>query len=365
MTPWTCADVGSFAWRTCTTRWPKIVRALADDVPRLRAALHALADEIAHGAVTLPAAARESGRFDVVDAFVGGPWTALPWYLGESFLYARIRAITGATPDPFFAIKRREEDDALASGIAGVVADTVDATGPLAQRVGVALLRCLWGNRADLSLPSANGHTDVGDHLLVVDDRAVAVDAVVDAAVVGVVLDNAGAELMHDLALAALLRRQGKRVVLFAKDVPFFVSDATPADVARTVGLLGVAGGLDDVVDIAAIADIVADPFFTGPAFLRTALMPPALVAALAACDVVVVKGDCNYRRLVGDTPPHAGPFADVVDFPAPAVCLRTLKAEVAVGVDDDRAAAARAVDVDWLTSGRFGLVQWAPRRRS
>lgn len=358
MTPWTCADVGSFAWRTCTTRWPKIVRAVADDVPAARAPLHALADEIAHGTVTLPAAAREGGRFDVVDAFVGGPWTALPWYVGESFLYARIRAITGSAPDPFFAVKQREEHDALAGGIASVVADTVDGSGPLAARVGVALLRCLWGNRADLSLPSAKGHTDVGDHLLVVDDRAVAVDAVVDAAVVGVVLDNAGAELMHDLALAALLRRHGKRVVLFAKDVPFFVSDATPTDIARTVALLG------QGVDVDA-ADIVADPFFTGPRFLQTALMPPALVAALAGCDVVVVKGDCNYRRLVGDTPPHPGPFADVVDLPGPAVCLRTLKAEVAVGVDAARAAAARAVDVDWLTSGRFGLVQWAPQRRS
>jgi hypothetical protein len=46
---------------------------------------------------------------------------------------------------------------------------------------------------------------------------------------------------------------------------------------------------------------------------------------------MVFVKGDANYRRLLGDrTWPLDTPFSDVVSyFPVPVCALRTLKAEV------------------------------------
>lgn len=337
--PWSCADVGSFAWRTCTQRWPRIVDALREDVPAADAALAALRDEIKEDrAVVYDVDAADADRFAVVAAHAaaGRRWTALPWYVGEAFVYARVRRAVGYArngADPFLPIKQREEAGLAAS-------DPAD--------VDEALWRALWGNRADLSLPSAKDHVAVSADDLVVDDRVAAAAAVETAGVVGVVLDNAGLELARDLALARLLTRQGKRVIVFAKDVPFFVSDALPADVERTRSLLGIDDG----------ATVIAHPFFTGPEFLRTPRMPAAVADALAGCDVVVVKGDCNYRRLVGDTPPHDGAFADVVDFPAPLLALRTLKAEVLVGGDPARVAAAKRRDPDWLVSGRFGLVQ-------
>ena len=63
--------------------------------------------------------------------------------------------------------------------------------------------------------------------------------------------------------------------------------------------------------------------------------MPGDLHAELARMDLVIVKGDANYRRLLGDAHwPHETPFADVVSyFPAPVVALRTFKSEVAVGL--------------------------------
>jgi uncharacterized protein with ATP-grasp and redox domains len=339
--PWSCSVVGTFAWRTCTERWPKIVAAVADDVPGHRAALVALRDEIAHGVVSNHV--DEGGRWRAVDEFVGQRWTALPWYLGESFLYARVRAAVGygdSHADPFLATKQREERTLPALIQAGI--DDGDLDG--------ALWRSLWGNRADLSLPSAMQHKGDDADDLVADERAAARALVDEAGVVGVVLDNAGLELARDLALARLLRRRGKRVILFAKDAPFFVSDALPADIARTRALCGIDDG----------SDVVVAEFFTGPGFLRTPSLPRSLVDAFAGCDVVVAKGDCNYRRLVGDGAPSDEAFADVVDFPAPLIALRTLKAEVLVGGDPARVAAARARDVDWLVSGRFGLVQVA-----
>jgi hypothetical protein len=69
-----------------------------------------------------------------------------------------------------------------------------------------------------------------------------------------------------------------------------------------------------------------------------------------------------NYRRLLGDRHwRHDTPFAAAVGyFPAPLVALRTCKAGLVVGVAPEaEARAAAAHPADWLTSGRYGLVQF------
>ncbi|HEY0709138.1 MAG TPA: protein-glutamate O-methyltransferase family protein, partial [Polyangia bacterium] len=66
------------------------------------------------------------------------------------------------------------------------------------------------------------------------------------------------------------------------------------------------------------------------------------------------------YRRLLSDAPwPPDTAFADVVaEFPAPLCALRTLKAEVIVGLRPGRAAELAAVDARWMVNGRRGVVQ-------
>jgi hypothetical protein len=347
--PWFCDRPGTFAHRTCVERWPEIVDRIAADNPGFAGALAALRTEIAGGVVAaLSPSNAERARWADVDPFVGGPWTALPWYVGESFLYARVREAVGFARDgrdPFLPAKLREE---------AALGDAVDD-----DDLDRLLLRALWGNRADLSLREAMAHTSTGDDDLLVDDRAAVVARLQRAQRVGILLDNAAVELAADLALARALRRRGVHVTLFAKDAPFFVSDATVADVARLAARGHDTGG----------SVVVADPFFTGPAFYACASLArglaPAAHAALVACDLVVSKGDCNYRRLVADRPWHSADgaaFDDVVDFPVPVVALRTLKAEVMVGAPPDRVAAAIARDPAWLVSGRFGVVQLAAR---
>jgi hypothetical protein len=88
--------------------------------------------------------------------------------------------------------------------------------------------------------------------------------------------------------------------------------------------------------------------------------MPGDLYAELSQMDLVIVKGDANYRRLLGDAHwPHETPFADVVSyFPAPLVALRTFKSEVAVGLAPGRAEELARSDPQWLVNGRRGVIQ-------
>ena len=92
--------------------------------------------------------------------------------------------------------------------------------------------------------------------------------------------------------------------------------------------------------------------------------MPDALYKHLQeTSDLAVVKGDANYRRLLGDCAwDYAAPFDDVVGayFPCPVVALRTLKAEIGCGMEPAQTKRAQSLDDNWLVNGRFGVVHFA-----
>ena len=306
--------------------------------------------------------------------------------------------------------------------------------------------------------------------------------------VVIIVMDNAGLELVTDLALAdaLLLLGHASRVDLHVKDAPVFVSDVVAADIFHCLdwmdgeqegnaasngggsggggggngkGAEGGSGGAssrgakamaaalrgylaegrlrvltDETTDISRLssssgsggggggggaagegkceggaAAAAAPPplppprtvsagfrrFYTSPEPFWS--MPSELASAFAAADLVIFKGDANYRRLVGDAHwPHDTPLAGVLrsssppPSAAPAVtaaptaaappppttttpnswqavraagtallALRTCKSGVLVGVPPHKtAAAAEAVgNGTWLTAGTYGVV--------
>ena len=78
---------------------------------------------------------------------------------------------------------------------------------------------------------------------------------------------------------------------------------------------------------------------------------------------LVVVKGDANYRRVLGDRPwPFDAPFTSVASyFPTNVLCLRTLKAELGCGMASAKTDAAAAADDTWLVDGKWGVIQLAP----
>lgn len=78
---------------------------------------------------------------------------------------------------------------------------------------------------------------------------------------------------------------------------------------------------------------------------------------------LVVIKGDANYRRLLGDRHwPFTTPFADIVAyFPAPLVACRALKSEIVAGLQPERIVTLTQQDPNWLTNGHWGLIQFVP----
>ncbi|GAA3213834.1 hypothetical protein GCM10020256_14200 [Streptomyces thermocoprophilus] len=102
-----------------------------------------------------------------------------------------------------------------------------------------------------------------------------------------------------------------------------------------------------------------AHPFSAGP--LPYDAMPADLRAEFARHTLTVLKGDLNYRRLVGDRLwPPTTPFADVTaHFPGPVAALRTLKSDVITGLDARTEAGLTAAEGQrWRTSGTHAVIQ-------
>jgi hypothetical protein len=96
------------------------------------------------------------------------------------------------------------------------------------------------------------------------------------------------------------------------KDQPWFVSDTTPQDFTWTLNQL--ARGVDNTDPLLVLAErwssyiksgvwtVQADSFWTLPhSFNMMASSDPALYQELGEADLIIFKGDLNYRKLVGD----------------------------------------------------------------
>jgi hypothetical protein len=179
--------------------------------------------------------------------------------------------------------------------------------------------------------------------------------------------DNVGLDLLFDLALADFLLARGwaRQVVFHLKDRPFFVSDAMPKDARATISLLR-ASPDTAVQDLGARLDahletgrltLTEDPFWASS--LTYHRLPPALRDALDRADLIILKGDVNYRRLLDDRHwPHTTRLEQAAaTFPTPFLTLRTLKGEIMVGLEPGQAEALAEEDPDWLINGQRGVI--------
>ncbi len=385
----------AFARDTIAARIPAILQETLDlnpDYPAfIKDRLGRLRDDIAAGAAIPPLDAEGASDYQQwllalrqQQAIMGAPltWHSCEWFFAETYAY---RCLVEATRyfesrrDPFAPKKQAElSSESLWSLLEGALASDAAAERQVAQ----AVVLDLWANRIDLSYAaSLERGTDIAPEDLLVDDSAELLKYLnLSATVPGqmraegaiyIVADNAGTELAMDLVLAdRLLRHAADRVVLYLKAHPTFVSDATPEDVWIMLGQMNRRQGASAQLAERLVANwntgrlrFLPHQFWNSSVFLRD--MPTALYDKLNAARLVIIKGDANYRRAVGDCLWQVEtPFQDVMSYlDAPVLCLRTLKSDPIVGLSSATVAERLdRADPSWRVNGKRGLIQFKPQ---
>jgi hypothetical protein len=363
------ADPGEYAHGVLAERHPALieqVRAAHPYGPDQHAALDSLRTEIIAGPVTpLAAGAPDAAAWRAWTApYLGGSWFDLPFLVAEAFFYRRLLEAVGyVRPGVWQGV------DPFAPAKAAELAGLEGAAGRMPSRDDL-LLAAVWGNQADLGFLLDHGGRaapgETGEGLLVDESRRLwEALATAGPGPVVYVADNAGREITADLLLVDRLLADGLAVVLHVKPSPTFVSDATVPDVVAALGALAasgdagsaVAGRLRSAARDGALA-VRTHWFWTTPFSFHH--LPPDLVADVRAATFVLLKGDLNYRRLLGDLwwPPTADFAAATAYLPAPVAVLRTLKSDVVAGLPADVAARLERDEPGWRTSGRYAVIQ-------
>ena len=377
----------AFAHTTMTTRLPRNIRNIIAGHPHWDASvlseLEALAQQIeSDGPIPpLPLPAWDADRWEAArEPYRGATWHEVDWFFGETYGFRLILSATRyfeTGHDPFGPLKQRELDSGAAlEPLLRAEAEPREG----ADALEAALDLATWGNRADISFV-AGGDLDAahGERSLLLVDDAPRVLELAERGLgeVHIIMDNSGAELAGDLVLAStLMRVHHARVVLHPKFYPTYVSDTTPADIdtflrmlasgsetgARAAGELRRAFATGDL-------RLAPDPFWCETGFMTD--MPLHISRLLAGADLIIVKGDFNYRRAMRDTiwtpevPAAAAmglaeaPRAEVAELARiPWLLLRTMKSDCLAGVG-----AATVADLDreapgWRTDGVRALMQ-------
>lgn len=293
--------------------------------------------------------------------------------------------------------------DTLAVRVNSVHADSdISDTEQRINHLQTFVLTALWGNRMDLSLWPVGGGNEKSSKDASSRERATeAFSSVLDAGQkmilsndiehlsnyvrsasnmprIDIIVDNAGFELFCDLCLADFIIFSGLASCVFLqlKAHPTFVSDAMAKDVTHTIQYLQ-SNRRDDgsPTSQSELGDRWASHVASGKWHLMEHFfwvqpqpmweMPRELRNDLAHSSLVFVKGDANYRRMLGDRHwDFAIPFDDVVSyFPTPVCALRTLKAELGCGMAAEVTAQVARDDPKWLVAGKYGVVQFCDTR--
>ncbi|WP_329269543.1 damage-control phosphatase ARMT1 family protein [Streptomyces sp. NBC_01451] len=378
-------EPGSFPWSVLAERHPALIQKVRDAFPYGPAqhrALDALLKNCTEGVVEpLPAGAEDREQWEEwgTREYAGRSWFEVPWLWAEGYFYRQLLEAVGYFGgsggawhgiDPFRPFKLAELDAPETDEELAALDDLVGE--PEEEQARALLHGSLWGNRADLGF-RLSGADEGGEAAGLVADDSEALWSLLRSARSGagpvcLVADNAGRELVPDLLLLdhLLTRGYAEHAVLHVKPHPFFVSDATTADVVDALRRLTRAPGAAAAYGNrlwSALAEgrltVRAHPFSCAP--LPYAAMPGGLREDFVSATVTLMKGDLNYRRLVGDRlRPPTTPFADVTAyFPGPVAALRTLKSEVIVGLDARTESALVAAEGQrWRTSGTRAVIQ-------
>lgn len=381
--PYRTDGSNDFAYRTMSERLPGIITETIERNPplflRSRKGLLDLEKSIRNNdplpELDPPTPEWERWR-DHARAHRGERWLDSEWFYAEHLVYRRIIEVVGYWEtgyDPFLPTK---EEELVSDAPRGIIERFLSAFpgGELPEEaLKAALHASLWGNRIDLSYRvSADLGNDAGDrNLLIDDDTEAACETILEGRggerLVHIVTDNAGSELTADLLLSWILAgKLGISVLLHVKFHPTYVSDATAADVIRTMDYFArsptepVRRFGSDIKRLfeTGIIRIIPDLFWNSPEFLDD--LPERLVKSFSRGLLVILKGDVNYRRAVRDAPrPPDTPLERVLpSIGSPFLLLRSLKSDTLLRIDPALVQRLDDEDPAWRNNGKRGVIQ-------
>lgn len=323
------------------------------------------------------------------------------WLHSECYIYRRLKSIFEQTEslkdfDYFEKSKKLELKNSMET-IARVIKSANEFNANKHSETELCEFFCkllkinLWGNKNDLSITlgieiEQNGSDPIKDidtfnkELLVdqTDDIWKCISVVKENKIVDFINDNSGYELLCDLVLADFMihHHLAERIRFHVKAIPWFISDVLPKDFKYTIDelkksdmtiLQEVGQRWDNYLSSGKFVLIEpADHFYTSPhEFSKMKEMAPTLYESIAEADLVIFKGDLNYRKLLADIN-----WDTTTDFrtalsgfePTNLCSLRTIKADLVCGLKPGVAEKLWAEDSKWMTTGNYGLIQFCSK---
>lgn len=265
----------------------------------------------------------------------------------------------------------------------------------------------LWGNATDLSLLAGNVTLDdirsvqgaevrkKNEEKIITNDtdKAWSHLKASSRSRVDFVLDNSGFELFADLSLALLLLDLSlvKKVVIHCKEIPWFVSDTMPKDFSNLIEQLADPSFFLDIHSVAEDKDSLSfflsnlesyvangaievkhHKFWTSCENFWEIPQQKDLYDDLLGSNLIIFKGDLNYRKLTGDlrwdtTTPFTEAIQQLASSNLPVLALRTCKADVVVGLAkgvSDRLVSEYASEgkegIFWTASGKWAVISFS-----
>ena len=190
---------------------------------------------------------------------------------------------------------------------------------------------------------------------------------------VSIILGEVGANLVADLFLGyiLLLLKYCDTVTYHTKSYPLYVSECTTDDVIGTIQYL-CNPSVSDVWSVRHFGESLMMQIQSGKMKINDDLfwcqptafsdMPTSVRNKLSNSAMVFVKGDANYRRLLGDRMWALDHDAkEVLSYwtPIPVCALRTILSDIGCGISESNQYRATRVDSNWMKSGQWGMVQY------
>jgi uncharacterized protein with ATP-grasp and redox domains len=386
----TTAIRGSFPQKTILQRKPRIINQVMVDnaytteiIDRLMLFKKEIVDNYRIQPLTEDTVDVQ-GWNDLWRKYKNKSWLELPWYFAETFFYRRLLEIIKyfqpgvfLSKDPFQKSKRKEIENSMEtlSYTIDSIREIEDLKISFEQRIHASL----WGNRLDLS--NFTVKNDIKHKQAIIERENILIndflrvyyrltkDSVSNIAFFN---DNIGMELEFDLLLADFLleNKWVDKVTFYLKPYPFFVSDAMIKDVLETVQVFnhGSYGNLN------LLGKRIQTALNSGKLLISTDLfwasschfceIPRFLLEELTMYDLIILKGDVNYRRLLSDRNwPYTTSIKEIVEyFPTSFVILRTLKSPIIVNLNKRQVVKVKNADIDWLINGKRGIIQYVDK---